>query len=341
MQISLAADTNPIYFENDTFWHLTMTSSFHDTRKSVIAIVVTYNPNTNELLDLLAALQPQVGFTIVVDNASRSDISAIVKQVQSGEVEVLKMSTNMGIAAAQNAGIERAMTLGAKYVLLSDQDSTPSATMVEKLLFAFMDPVYSSTSKKLAAVGPATIDSRTGEAAFFVIEKAGLPRRWKFPTSDKECPRYVEVGFLIASGTLIPISVIRHIGMMRSSYFIDHVDTEWCFRAKAAGYVLLGIPAAKLRHSLGDTVKTIWFFGSRQIMYHTPLRDYYMFRNTLLMLRETKMSLTWKLHFLFRLFQFAAYFLVFSIDRKQRAVYMAKGLAHGFSGESGGLDTSE
>jgi rhamnosyltransferase len=201
-------------------------------------------------------------------------------------------------------------------------------------------PAYSSTSKKLAAVGPATIDSRTGETAFFVVENAGLPKRWKLPASAKECPKYVEVGFLIASGTLIPMDVIRHIGKMRSSYFIDHVDTEWCFRAKAAGYILLGVPAAKLSHSLGDTVKKIWFFGPRQVMYHKPLRDYYMFRNTLLMLRETQMSLTWKWHFLFRLFQFAVYFLVFSSERKQRVIYMAKGLMHGFSGESGALNTS-
>jgi rhamnosyltransferase len=317
-----------------------MMSNPHNACKSVIAIVVTYNPNTNELLDLLAALQPQVSFTIVVDNASRSDVLALVKQIQSSAIEVLKMSTNMGIAAAQNAGIERAMTLGAAYVLLSDQDSVPSAMMVEQLLAAIMHPAYSITSKRLAAVGPATIDSRTGETAFFVIEKAGLPRRWKFPDSAKECSRYVEVGFLIASGTLIPIDVIQHIGMMRSSYFIDHVDTEWCFRAKAAGYALLGVPDAKLRHSLGDTVTRVWFFGSRQVMYHTPQRDYYMFRNTLLMLRETKMSLIWKFHFLFRLFQFAVYFLVFSDERKQRAVYMAKGLAHGFSGKSGALDSS-
>ena len=308
--------------------------------KLVIAIVVTYNPDVEELRDLLLALQPQVNFTILVDNASYLDIPATVNQIQSLEIEVLKMSVNTGIAAAQNAGIARAMTLGARYVLLSDQDSLPSATMVGELLAVVMHSDCSSKSEKIAAVGPATIDKRTGRTASFVIEKAGLPRRWKFPNRPNDLPKHVDVAFLIASGTLIPMDVIRHIGMMRSSYFIDHVDTEWCFRAKAAGYTLLGVPDAKLHHSLGDAAKTIWFFGSRQVTYHTPLRDYYMFRNTLLMLRETQMSLTWKVHFLFRLFQFAVYFLLFSGERKQRAIFMSKGLAHGFSGQSGQLNTS-
>jgi rhamnosyltransferase len=322
------------------FVHSTMnTSKVSDS--VIIAIVTTFNPKKNELIDLLNALREQVASIIVVDNASDLDIFIIVNQVKSRDIEVLKMPQNLGIAAAQNAGIEHAMTLGAHYVLLSDQDSLPSATMVKELFEVLTLHSQPNKLMRLAAVGPATVDSRTGRTSFFVVEKYGFPRRWKLSNNVKICPRYVEVGFLIASGTLIPINVIRHIGMMRSEYFIDHVDTEWCFRAKAFGYILLGVPTARLQHSLGDAVKTIWFLGTRQIMYHTPLRDYYMFRNTLLMLRETQMSLIWKLHFLIRLFQFAVYFLIFSNDRKQRAINMFKGFVHGYLGKSGTLNPSE
>lgn len=305
----------------------------------VIAVVVSFNPDTGDFLKLLEALQPQVANVVVVDNGSSSDLTSIMAQWSGQNVELLQMQENFGIAAAQNTGIERAMKLGADFVLLSDQDSVPSSSMVAELLAAVKSAHADPVAPPVAAVGPATVDSRTGRASFFVIERSGIPRMWQPPADIKKLPPIIEVEFLIASGTLIPIDVIKRIGAMRSNYFIDHVDTEWCFRAKAAGYRVLGVPASRLEHQLGDAVKRIWFFGSRQVMYHSPLRDYYMFRNTLQMLRDTPMSWIWKIHFLWRLMQFAGYFLMFAGERWLRLQRMTMGLVHGLKGLSGCLET--
>jgi len=305
----------------------------------IIAVVVSYNPSTSDFVKLLEVLLPQVSYAIVVDNASLSDMASILARWSGLNVELLQMPENLGIAAAQNAGIERAMKLGADFVLLSDQDSVPSTSMVTELLAAMMSAHADPEAAPVAAVGPAIVDSRTGRASFFVIEHSGIPCRWQPPADIKKVPTFIDVGFLIASGTLIPIEVIKRIGAMRSNYFIDHVDTEWCFRAKAAGYKLLGVPASRLEHQLGDAVKRVWFFGSRQAMYHSPLRDYYMFRNTLLMLHDTDMSWVWRIHFLWRLVQFAGYFLVFAGDRWLRLQLMTRGLLHALKGVSGRLET--
>jgi rhamnosyltransferase len=144
--------------------------------------------------------------------------------------------------------------------------------------------------------------------------------------------------FLISSGTLISVDVLKTLGGMRSDYFIDHVDTEWSFRAKQLGYRIVGLPSAVMEHSLGDEVKSIWFFGKRQVSYHSPLRDYYMFRNTLLMLRDVSMSIAWRLHFVWRLVQFAVYFLIFSPLRLERLSKMSLGLYHGLKNVRGKLD---
>lgn len=310
-----------------------------DAKSTVCAVIVTYNPNIDDFSKLLEALLPQVAYAVVVDNSSSFDITSVIARWSDQNVELLQMRENVGIAAAQNAGIERALKLGADFVLLSDQDSVPSSSMVAELLAAVTFAHADSVAPPVAAVGPATVDSRTGQVSFFVIECAGIPRMWKPPADIKKHPPRIEVVFLIASGTLIPIEVIKRIGAMRSNYFIDHVDTEWCFRAKAAGYRLLGVPASRLEHKLGDAVKRVWFFGSRQVMYHSPLRDYYMFRNTLQMLRDTPMSWIWKIHFLWRLVQFAGYFLVFSVDRWQRCQRMILGILHALRGVSGRLET--
>lgn len=305
----------------------------------VIAVVVTYNPDASDLAKLLQALLPQVASVVVVDNASGSDFPSILARWSDQNVELLQMQENFGIATAQNAGIERAMKLGADFVLLSDQDSVPASSMVAELLAAMTSTHADPVAPPVAAVGPAIVDGRTGRATFFVIKRSGIPRMWQPPVDIKKRPPLIEVEFLIASGTLIPIEVIKRIGAMRSNYFIDHVDTEWCFRAKAAGYRLLGVPASKLEHRLGDAVKRVWFFGSRQVMFHAPLRDYYMFRNTLQMLRDTPMSWIWKIYFLWRLIQFAGYFLVFAGERWLRFRRMTLGLLHALRGFSGCLET--
>ncbi|OIQ73715.1 glycosyl transferase family 2 [mine drainage metagenome] len=302
----------------------------------VIAVVVSFNPDASAFVKLMEALLPQVACLIVVDNASSSDITEILAPWSERNVELMQMPDNFGIAAAQNIGIERAITLGADFVLLSDQDSVPFPSMVNELLAA----ISADHAFPVAAVGPVAVDSRTGKASFWVVERTGIPRRLQPPTDSENLPPFISVSFLIASGTLIPVDVIKKIGAMRSNYFIDHVDTEWCFRAKAEGYMLLGVPSSRMEHRLGDEVKRIWFFGFRQVMYHSPLRDYYMFRNTLLMIRDTSMSWVWKIHFLFRLVQFAGYFLIFSEDRCLRFKRMTLGLIHGLNAVRGRFDAT-
>jgi rhamnosyltransferase len=132
--------------------------------------------------------------------------------------------------------------------------------------------------------------------------------------------------------------ILLELGGMRSGYFIDHVDTEWCMRARSIGYQLIGVPNALMEHSLGDEVKRIWFLYLRNVSYHAPFRDYYMFRNTLLLLRDTRIGFAWQIVLLFRLFQFAGYFLIFASKRLSRLRCMLYGLSHGAMGISGRFD---
>ena len=105
-----------------------------------------------------------------------------------------------------------------------------------------------------------------------------------------------------------------------------------------SGYQLLGEHDALMAHSLGDRVKRIWFIYIRNVAYHSALRDYYMFRNTLLMLHDVDMSIIWRFFLLGRLLQFASYFLIFASGRRERLSYMLLGIRHGLSRISGRLD---
>lgn len=301
-----------------------------------VAVVVTYQPEFEILGQLLDEIYPQVESVVVVDNGSNVDLEAWNNQRQTPAV-VLLLGENKGIAVAHNIGIQWALNKGAEFVLLMDQDSVPFPDMVEKL-FSGLAQGDRQFKKPMIAAGPTSIDSRTGRESFFVTERNGIPRRKWVNLPSTSTNTITEVSSLISSGKLIDLKLLKSVRGMRSNYFIDHVDTEWCFRAKSLGYVLIGVNNAYMKHTLGDKVKNIWFFGWRHVAYHSPLRDYYMFRNTLLMCRDVSMSMIWRSHLVFRLLKFFWYFLLFTPQRGHRFYCMVLGAIHGLRGISGKLD---
>lgn len=306
----------------------------------VTAVVVTYRPDPGQLDTLLAALRLQVGRIVIVDNATPAAVVPAPAADGDGPIEWLRNPENLGIGAAQNIGAARALARAdCAYVLLSDQDSVPAPHMVRRLRAALAGAP--AAGAPLAAVGPWSVDTRTGVRATLVLDRGRGPRRWRPPAAlaqagaDQAPP--IDVAFLLASGTLVPAAVLRALRGMRGGYFIDHVDTEWCLRARAAGYRLAVVPQARLEHRLGDAVRRVWFFGAREVAWHAPLRDYYMFRNTLLLLRDTPVGRGWRFYLLRRLLLFAGYFLAWGDRRRDRLRLMLRGLGDGLRGRSGRL----
>lgn len=301
----------------------------------VVAIVVTYYPSLEAMTALISATAQQVSELVVVDNTPFPSTDLGNELLQYPQVHHIAQNDNMGIAYAHNVGIEWAHQQGADYVLLLDQDSVPASDMVEKLLETHIG--NHSLQNPIAAVGPAYEDLRTGVRSYFMVSRFGFPFRYQ-PEKKIAPNNIVKVSFLISSGSLISMASLLAIGGKRSNYFIDHVDTEWCFRARAKGYQLLGEHGAMMAHALGDKVKRIWFIYMRNVAYHSPLRDYYMFRNTILMLRDVNLSVIWKFFLLGRLGQFACYFLIFSPSRRERLCYVLLGIRHGLNRIDGRLD---
>jgi rhamnosyltransferase len=300
--------------------------------QNAIAVVgVIYHPNHKILSQLIDYVSRQAGLIIIVNNSPDVPLS-IGSKSQGTSIETINLDKNYGIAYAQNIGIERAALLGFQYVLLMDQDSIPEVNMVEKLLKVF--DMNGAKQSNIIAAGPSYFDPRSKVRSYFMVSKFGFPFRYK-PNEKIDYLDYVNVAFLISSGSLISISKLIDIGGMRSNYFIDHVDTEWCLRARSKGFKLIGVHSAIMNHTLGDHIKRFWFFYLRSIAYHSPLRDYYMFRNTILMLRDTKIPFIWSFFLAFRLIQFSLYFLIFSKDRSSRLHSMLLGLKHGFQNIDG------
>ena len=256
----------------------------------MVVVLVTYNPNLEELCATVRVIADQVSDIFVVDNTS-TNFSPDWIDILNGDfvatLHILPQLDNLGIGAGQNIGIKQARMSGSDFVLL-DQDSQVSVDMVTRLRAAYINLVRKGVS--VAAVAPRYCDSDNGKLSSFV--KAGLLSFTRLVCFTKNS--VLEIDFLISSGSLLPLSVIETVGLMDEKLFIDHVDTEWYFRAKVKGYKLYGVCDAVMTHALGNRRKVVWFFRRRNVSFHSPIRYYYIFRNSILLYRRYYMPRNWK-----------------------------------------------
>ena len=294
------------------------------------AIVVTYNPELDVLSREFELVIPQVDKIWLIDNASSSSLATWVDDMGlHDKLELVQMPDNLGLGAAQNAGIQLARAAGATHVLILDQDSQPMPDMVDRLLAASNQ--LQSAGVPVAAVAPVYADSATGPASGFV-RLGWLDFKKQTVLPDQAV---VEADFVISSGSLIPVSVLDDIGPMDESLFIDHVDTEWCLRAQSKGYKLFGVPGARMVHTLGDRRTRIWFLRWRNVPYHSPFRYYYILRNSLLMQRRPYMPLKWRVAEFIRCVRVFCFYGLFAPQRGACLRMMLRGIADGLRGVSG------
>jgi rhamnosyltransferase len=297
---------------------------------NVAAILVTFGAKLSEVESLVRRIKGLVAQAILVDNGSPS----LKKLKSTSRLHIIRLKKNYGIAYAQNIGIERAIKLKVEHVLFLDQDSVPNPDMVNKLLSHFTKATRLNFHP--AAIGPVTIDRRISIKSSFVVNRFGLPSRYR--KTDQMKDGILQVQFLISSGSLVSIDALKKIGGLRSDYFIDHVDSEWCLRAKGLGFSLLGAFDSLMQHTLGDTIKQIWLLGWRSVSWHQPYRDYYVYRNTLLAIRDTNPSFIWQCFLISRLVKFFIYFMLAYPNRLKRLRYIYLGLRDGLFNHRGRID---
>ncbi len=295
----------------------------------VVAVVVTYFPDARRLAATLLALLPHVKGAIVVDNGSPQDLADDLKEVRSLGCFFLRLTGNLGIATAQNIGIQWAREQGATHVMLLDQDSQPEQDMVTRLLRATLELQQRGT--RLAAVAPAYVDARQKNVKPF--SRLGRLRARRFGCGAGEA--VVETDTAIASGSLIPVASLAAIGGMREELFIDLVDIEWWLRARSMGYKSFGVCDAVLRHSLGAQPRT---FANRTITHHSPLRSYYFFRNAVWLIGRRYAPTAWRLAVARQLLRRFLYYPLAVAPRLEYLRMMSLGVWHGLWGRLGRLD---
>ena len=298
---------------------------------SVLAIIVTFNPDVERLAAQITCLQAQGCDCLVVDNASRHGVKK--SRLPSG-VELRALAENQGLGLAQNIGIRHAMSHAYDYCLLMDQDSQPDDQMVRQLVAAHQQK---SQHTRVAAVGP-LYQHASGAESFFI--RFGRIKFQRLCAQAQDREHCVECDFLISSGSLFATSVFSDVGLMDEDLFIDHVDTEWFLRAERSKLKTYGVCNAFMLHALGETTHRVHIGRrTRNVPQHKPFRYYYILRNSLLLYRRP-VSRRWKLNDVQRLLQIVFMYAIWTPPRLANARMMALGVWHGVLGRSGPLNAS-
>ncbi len=278
----------------------------------IIAIVVLYNDNTEEVASNVNRIATQVDEVCLVDNSSDD---CPERFVGIKNATYLPQYQNKGIAAAQNIGLQYAIKQGADYVLFSDPDTTIHPDAVDKLYNTFRRLKLHQFN--VCGIGSVARNKTTQEP---------YPLRSNLLREIVE-ENVKEVTYTMNSISLYPTNLFQEVGLMDETLFIDGVDCEFCWRAtakKGARFFLDN--AVVIDHQLGMGTQSI---AGKSRSLTPPFRMYYQYRNYLWLYRRSYTPKRWLRENGLRYIVKMIYYPLFKHPRVQYIKYITKGIIDG------------
>lgn len=249
--------------------------------------IVAFNPDIDIIVPLARTILSDVEHIVIFVNAVIDDQVLTQLQQLGDKCRIIRSDYNLGVAEALNVITLHAALNGCTRVVLFDQDSRPPTGMIPALNAA-MDRLV-ATGKQIAAVGPAIVAPRGHSKEF------KSPRYFRHSAAEP-VGNAVPVHYIITSGTLLNIKSFLDVGTFRSDFFIDAIDTEWCFRAWATGYSCWYLTDLPMEHTIGEGTVRSRLFRIR-FPHQSRMRIYSYFRNQIVSLTLPHIPLIWKAKF--------------------------------------------
>ena len=235
------------------------------TAKSVCAVIITYHPSASMVANISQVLA-QVQELVVVDNGSRvEELEPLRARKQSLGFHVIENGENRSWGAGLNQGVRWAKCQGYSWVILFDQDSRITDGFVVQMFSAWESH---PDRERVGSVHPRYADPETGIEA--PVPRAG--------DGSPVLP--------MTSGALMPVWIFDRIGWFASEYFVDLVDWEYCFRIRAAGFIVADSRRATLLHAAGNPTRTTVLGRTYHPSHHSAIRRYYISRNYIAFCRK-------------------------------------------------------
>lgn len=245
---------------------------------STAAVVVVYHLAT-DIEPALRQLRQSVARVLLVDNHEQGhpSLAALAERLH---IDCLQARNVGGLAGAYNQALAWLNTQDTPFtqVVFLDEDSDPSSLAA---LLADANTAQALARADTAAVSPAYRDRATGLRGRYM-----RLARFKLAFNPREFGDMRAVAFVINSMTVWRLQALQRIGAFNEGLAIDHVDTEYCLRARNAGLKLYVNGTYEFAHAIGERRKYRLLGVELQAGGHSPQRRHMIARNTVWLARN-------------------------------------------------------
>ncbi|MBL0090315.1 MAG: hypothetical protein IPP87_14450 [Ideonella sp.] len=240
--------------------------------RSTAAVVVVYRPDADPrtLVDNLSGV---VALTVLADNSTAGH-PALPGIPERGDLVRLHTRNLGGLAGAYNQALRLIQSDHPHITGVVFLDEDTDATSLGRFL---ADPAVTQLlrTNTTAAVAPAYRDRATGLRGRYI--ELGRFRLHYLPRVFSGLRR---VAFIINSMSVWRMEALRRIGPFNEGLAIDHVDTEYCLRARQASLGVSVDGSHEFLHAIGQRRRFTLFGREMQAGGHSPSRRYLIGRNT-------------------------------------------------------------
>jgi len=213
-------------------------------------VVVNYGDpgDTWACLDSLERSRERDLDVVVVDNAPEGADHDRLRAGVGSRAEVVATGANLGYAGGNNVGITRVLDRGVEDVLLLNPDTRIGPNTLTRLRKVL------DNHPRCGVVGPRLL-------------VPGRPRRIWFDGGDVDLetgathhqsrgrleadvpPRAVRrCDYVTGAALCARAATFRDVGLLPERYFMYYEETDWCLRARDAGWISMVKPRARMTH---------------------------------------------------------------------------------------------
>jgi len=244
----------------------------------LVSIIVLNWQRPTETLRCLASLNDLVHprlQIVVVDNGSGDGSQETICEARP-DLFVMQTGQNLGFAGGNNMGIRRAMTDGADYVWILNNDTVVDPRALSEAVAA------AALDDRIGIVGSVTYTSSEPWSDARIYPTGGLwddrAERLLLCDGGQECAeRGVHRVDFVQGTMLLRVSMLAEIGLLDERFFHYFEERELSHRASARGW---GVVLACRSH--------IWHAGGATLSSESPQALYYFVRNLMLFGRAAR-----------------------------------------------------
>lgn len=247
-------------------------SGFPLSTPLVVTVILHFN-RIEDTLECLESLQATTypNHQILVLEVASSSFPYDTISGRFPNVKIIRLVDNRGFAGNNNTGIQAALEMNPDWIYLLNNDTVEAPDNLARLVEA------GENDPRIGMVGPMIYHYNEPE----VIQSAGgiLTRRFEAlhrGQNEEDHSQFIEVqdvDWLTGCALLVRRETIHQIGGLDERFFLYWEETDWCLRAREAGWRIIQVPQAK-----------IWHKGVQRNYQPRPAVTYYSTRNRFLLM---------------------------------------------------------